>query len=463
MRVEDGNGASAPPAGARSADPRTRQLLEAPVLPLLLRLAWPNVLIMLAQASTGLIETWWVAKLGTDALAGMALVYPAFMLMTAISGGAVGGGISSAVARALGSGRREEADGLVLHAVVVCLLLGLACSAIFLIFGPAIYRFLGGTEGELAAALTYSDVLFAGIVLIWLMNGLASVIRGTGNMLVPAAVTCGGVLFLIPVSPVLIFGAGPVPALGIAGGAVALITYFGAGTLALAAYILSGRNPARFRWVRIRRAPFADILRVGGLSALNALQTNLVIAGATALVATAAGAQALAGYGTGVRLEYLLIPLIFGIGAPMVAMVGTNIGAGRADRARHIALAGGLLAFAVTEAIGLAAALFPHAWLSLFSAEPGMIAAGSAYLRIVGPAYGFFGLGLALYFAAQGAGRLFWPIVAGGLRIAVALGGGWLALRLTGSIEALFAALAAALAVYGLVIFAAVRSGAWLR
>ncbi|MFG1477176.1 MATE family efflux transporter [Xanthobacter sp. V4C-4] len=447
----------------REVDPRTRRLVEAPVLPLLIRLAWPNVLIMLAQASAGLIETWWVAKLGTDALAGMALVFPAVMLMTTISAGAVGGGIASAVARALGAGRREAADALVLHAAVVSLVLGLAFSALFLLFGRPVYGALGGTGGALEAALLYSNVVFAGNALTWLMNGLASVIRGTGNMLFPAVVTCVGVLLLVPLSPVLIFGLGPVPGLGIAGGGVALVAYYAGGAGAMVWYILSGRNAACLRWVRLRWALLAGILRVGALSAVQSIQTNVVIAGATALVAAHAGVGAVAGFGTAVRLEYLLIPLIFGIGAPMVAMVGTNMGAGRGDRALAAAMAGAGLAFAVTQAIGVAAALYPDAWLALFSADPAMIEAGSAYLRTVGPVYGFFGVGLSLYFASQGAGRLFWPLAAGFLRVAIALGGGWLALRLTGSLAALFAALALAILAYGLTLLAAVRSGLWLR
>jgi len=90
-----------------------------------------------------------------------------------------------------------------------------------------------------------------------------------------------------------------------------------------------------------------------------------------------------------------------------------------------------------------------------------VIETGSAYLRIVGPTYGFFGLGLALYFASQGAARLFWPLVSGSLRVIVAIGGGWLALRLTGSLNWLFAALAFGLIVYGVGITVAVKSGAW--
>jgi Na+-driven multidrug efflux pump len=112
--------------------PRTRLLLEGRIVPTLLRLAWPNVLVMLAQASTGLIETWFVSRLGTDALAGMALVFPGFMMMQMLSAGAVGGGISSAIARALGAGRRSDADALVWHAVIINAALGLFFSVLVL-------------------------------------------------------------------------------------------------------------------------------------------------------------------------------------------------------------------------------------------------------------------------------------------------------------------------------------------
>jgi len=421
------------------------------------------VLVMVAQASTGLIETYFVARLGTDALAGMALVFPFLMLTQMISAGAMGGGISSAIARALGAGRRDDADALVLHALIIQAAIGSACSLTMLLFGDVIYRALGGRGAELAAALAYSNVVFAGNILLWTMNGLASAIRGTGNMLVPAAVICAGVVVLVPLSPCLIFGIGPFPALGIAGGGAALVLFNAAGTAVLAWYILSGRNLARLRLTRLRWRLFSAILGVGAVAAVTSTQTNVIIALSTSLVASTAGADAVAGYGTGARLEYLLVPVVFGLGAPLVAMVGTNIGAGERRRALRIGLIGGAIAFIITEAIGVAAAIWPQAWLALFSTDPQVIASGSAYLRMVGPFYGFFGLGLALYFASQGAGRLFWPLSAGFLRLAVVLVGGWLALRLTGSLQWLFAALALGLVVYGVTVLAAVASGAWFR
>ncbi|CAN7228135.1 MULTISPECIES: MATE family efflux transporter [unclassified Variovorax] len=445
-----------------SVDPRTRRLLEAPIIPTLLRLAAPNVLVMVAQAAVGLIETYFVGKLGTDALAGMALVFPIVMLMQMTSAGAMGGGIASAIARALGARRRDDADSLVLHAILIALGFGLVFTLALLFGGRWLYALMGGTGASLDAALTYSNWVFAGAVLVWLFNSLAAVIRGTGNMSVPANVTVAGVVVLVPLSPLLIFGWGPIPGMGIAGGAIALLLYYLAGTLALWAYLRGSRSLLKPSWAKARfRWPlFADILRVGLVGAVSTVATNLSIGIATAL-AGQFGPGAIAGYGTASRLEYLLVPLVFGLGAPLVAMVGTAIGAGQRERALRATWAGAAMAFVLTETIGLAAALFPRPWLMLFGSDPAMLEAGSQYLRAVGPFYGFFGVGLVLYFASQGAGRLLWPVLGNIARLAVAGIGGWLALRWGGQLSHVFVAQGAALVVYGIVIASSIAGGAW--
>src|SRR6266404_5110636 len=171
-------------------DPRIQVLLEAPLARTLLRLAVPNVLVLGAQATAGLIETYFVGKLGTESLAGVALVFPVVMLMQMMSGGAMGGGISSAIARALGAGRRDDADSLGFHALVIAVAFGLVFTLGVLIGGPWLYAAMGGSGPSLSVALTYSNVIFSSAILVWIFNSLANVIRGTGNMAVPAAVTC---------------------------------------------------------------------------------------------------------------------------------------------------------------------------------------------------------------------------------------------------------------------------------
>ena len=385
------------------------------------------------------------------------------MLMQNMSQGAMGGGISAAVARALGGGRNDEADRLVMHALVLNGGLGLLFSVVLLAFGAPLYRAMASDQGAgaVTAALAYSNVVFAGLVLMWTMNALASVVRGTGNMLVPGMVICGGALLLVPLSPCLIFGLGPFPRLGMAGAGWAMLAYYATGTLVLGWYVLSGRNAARLVRVPLQREPMQRILTVGGLATINPLLTNALIASTTALVGAYAGTAALAGYGTAARLEYLVIPVAFGIGAPLVALVAANIGAGQPQRALRIALAGGALAFGVAETIGLAAAIWPEEWLRLFGAQGQMLAAGRDYLRTVGPAYGFFGMGLALYFASQGAGRLGWSLFAGAVRLLVAAGAGAALLHATGSLAWFYAVLAFAMVLYGAITLAAVASGRW--
>jgi putative MATE family efflux protein len=445
-------------------DPRTRALIEAPIAPTLLRLAVPNVVTTVVQASTGLVETYFIGKLGTDALAGVALVFPGLMLMQMMSAGAMGGGVSSAVARALGAGRRGDADAVVLHALVIATGIALIFTATVLASGPWLYAAMGGRGASLSAALVYSNIVFAGVILIWLFNTLASIIRGTGNTFVPAVVTLAGAALLVLASPCLIFGLGPLPRLGVAGGAVALLMYYGFGALFFAAYLWSSRGVLRPNLLEtsLRWPMFRDILRVGAISSLVALMTNVTIVLTTGIVG-ALGPAAIAGYGVGTRLEYLLIPIAFGFGGPLVALVGTNIGAGNRQRALRAAWIGGWICFGLTETIGVTAALAPEAWLTLFDRDPAMIAAGSSYLRVVGPFYGFFGLGMALYFASQGAGTMQWPLLAGALRMVIAVGGGWLALRWSANLTFVFAALGLALAVFGSMIAGAVAGGVWFR
>ena len=151
----------------------------------------------------------------------------------------MGGGIASSIARALGGGRRADADALALHALAIALGFGVVFTAGVLGGGRSLYAAMGGTARVLEAALIYSNWIFAGAVFVWLFNSLSAVVRGTGNMALPAIVTVVGVAFLIPASPVLIFGWGPFPALGIAGGAVAFVGYYALGSVALAGIALN--------------------------------------------------------------------------------------------------------------------------------------------------------------------------------------------------------------------------------
>jgi putative MATE family efflux protein len=431
------------------ADARTR-LLTGPILSTLARLSLPNIALVGAQAGVNVAETYFVGRLGTDALAGVTLVFPVVMLMQMMSAGAMGGGISSAIARALGGHRQADADALAWHAVLIALILGASFIIAALVFGTVLYRALGGRGAALSKALEYSNIVFAGAVFFWLMNSLANVLRGTGDMRTPAVVTVSGALVMIALSPLLIFGFGPVPGLGLRGAALALVAYYIAGSGILGWRIVRGPTLVALRPRRPAWRHFAEILKVGVPACVHAALINIAVAVTTGFVGVY-GVSALAGYGIGSRLEYLQIPIVFGLGATLVAMVGTNVGAGQFDRARRIAWTGGLFAAAVCGGIGAIVSLAPRLWAGIFTDDAEVLAIASQYFHFVGPSYGFLGLGMALYFSFQGSGRMLWPLACVTLRILVIAAGCTLATRVFGlALGGLFAVTAAALVLFGL-------------
>ncbi|HET9652233.1 MAG TPA: MATE family efflux transporter, partial [Usitatibacter sp.] len=424
-------------------------LLEGPVGRTLASLAWPILAVLALQTGVGIAETWFVSFLGTAAIAGVALVFPLFMLMTMMSNGGIGGGVSSAVARAMGAGRRDDANALVLHAVVIAIAFGALFTAGAWIGGPILYRRLGAEGETLANAVLYSNAVFAASIPSWIANVLGSALRGVGNVRLPATVTAVGAVATLALSPLLIFGGGFIPGLGVAGAGVAMILFNVSAVVVLAGYLRSSKSTLRLRASRLEWRHFADILKVGLLSAIGTIVANLTVVATTAFVARF-GADAIAGYGLASRLDYALIPILFAIGTATVTLVGTSIGAGRMERARTVAWTAAFASAAIAGTIGLAAAAFPSAWMGLFSHEANVIGAGSDYLVRVAPFYAFTGIGMALYFAAQGAGRIAWPFSAGLARLAtvVAAGSYWIASG-HGSLEALFWIVAASQVLFG--------------
>jgi Na+-driven multidrug efflux pump len=169
------------------------------------------------------------------------------------------------------------------------------------------------------------------------------------------------------------------------------------------------------------------------------------------------GAAALAGYGVGLRLELLQIPLVFAVGQALVVLVGTHVGAGRAERAKRIAWVGAALAGGISLAIGATAALVPEAWVGLFSSDPAVLQAGALYLGIVAPLFPFLAMGIALYFASQGAGQVLWPVLAGTVRLVVVIALGAYVV----SLPAIFGVIALAMVVFGALTMWFVARARW--
>jgi len=440
-------------AGFAPAMPTTRDRLRR-----ILALAAPTTLLAAAQVAALLIEPWLAARQGTLALAGWAVVLPFALLLGQMSAGAMGGGVVSAIARALGAGNREEAAALATHALVIAAA-GAALFAIPLaIFPRSVLGLIGGTETAEAAA-AYSAWLFgAGALPTWLTNTLASILRGGGRHALAARGVIGAWIVYPPLAWLLIEPAG----MGLAGAGLAFaLTMTGAALIMAAAVMSGGAGFTPSLRAPLRRALFHRILAVGLVACVMATIANLATILVTARIA-GHGAAAVAGYGISARMEFLMIPLAFGVGSALTALAGRAVGGGDWAEARRIAWTGGVLALVVTGAIAIPVALFPAATAAAFTADPAVRAIATEALSIIGWGMPALGFGMAFYFAGMGAGRMAYPVLAGLSRIALAVGGGWVLSDVLGyGLAGQFVAVAVGLLAYGAFCAAAVRPGVW--
>ena len=322
--------------------PARNALLDRPILRTLLWLAWPNVIALSAGTCVVIAETSYIGRLGVESLAAMALVFPCVILTMTMSGGAMGGGVASAIARALGAGDRERASTLAAHALLIGICFGLTFMLGMLIFGPQLLELLGGRGNVLTQAIAYVQIFFGGAVLPWLMNTMAGVLRGTGNMKLPSLMMLTSAVCQIILGGTLGLGLGPIPQFGMRGVAAGSLTAYSISISIMSWYLFSGRARVvpKIWGLRIQWAMFFDILKVGAISCFSPLQSVLTISIFTHMLA-GFGTAILAGYGIGARLEFLLTSISFAVGIASVPMIGMAIGAGRIARARRIAWTAG--------------------------------------------------------------------------------------------------------------------------
>ena len=352
---------------------RTHAMLTEPPLRLLLQMTAPNTLAFTLQACVNLAEIYMVGRLGTEALAAIALVFPLLILVQTMSGGPLGGAITASIARALGHGNRDNAERLVWHAIYGAIIGAAGFFILFVLFGRQLLMLLGGEGGViLDMAMSYCWVLFSAGLILWLGSTLGAAYRGAGDMAFPAKLMIFSAMLQVPLTAILVFGLFGAPALGVTGAAVSSVTVGAIMVTALLVELLRGQRAISLRmhqrgW---RRELASDILKVARPASLNPLMNVATILGLTALVGQF-GTQALAGYGIGTRIEFVMLPVIFAFGTALTTIVGTNIGAGNYDRAELAGRYGMTSAALICGTVGGFLALFPNLWIPIFTDDAG--------------------------------------------------------------------------------------------
>jgi putative MATE family efflux protein len=381
------------------------------------RLAAPTTLVMAVSAVSNVVYTYFVSRLGVEAIGAVSLVFPVSLLAITAMGGGIGAGATSAIARAIGAGARDEAATLGGQALALAVALGLGFGVIAWLGVPTLFAVMGASGAVHDGATVFARVLFGGVAITYFGMMLDSLMRAEGNVRIPATWATTSLLMQMAVTPLFMFRFG----WGLVGGALAMLTCQALAIMPRLAWVFGGRGmvvPA-FRLTH-GLAPMREIVRVGIPAALSTSINNVGLMVLTGVVARL-GAADLAAYGLGTRLDFVLMSFGYGVGAGVLTLVGLATGASRHDRVRAFVGRGVAIATVLLSVPGLIVWWRPALWLGMFTDDAGIHAVGTAYFRTIGPTYPLLGVSMVIAFAFQGLGRATLPLVVMIARVAAVL------------------------------------------
>lgn len=449
---------------------QTSPLVGAPLAKTMFRLAVPGVIGSVLFSSVGLVEASYLKHAGADALAAVAVVFPLVILAAMFSAGALGGAISGFTARAIGAGDNQQASAVLVCAVLISIVGGLIMCWLVLSFGPLLYAYASKSDIVNEAAIQYAAVLFPAMPGYWMINMLCSVMRGCGDMVRPAVVSACMLVSYIVLAAWLIpsASAGPMATVeeinlivAVRAAATAMVCTIVV-TLVLTIYFIAERKqPIRFRLSAFSWLTLLGILKQGLFACSQSLMT-IAYAMITTILFSRYGTDWLAGFGLAVRLELIMVPIIFGFGASLIAIVGAYVGAGQRQRGISIAWQGILINAALVGFIGLLFFLFPSLWCGLVGSDELVVGNCNQSLKAIAPTYFFFALGLGGYFASQGLNTLLFPVLGALLRLLVVASGIFWVTAST-PVNVTLALVVLAVIVYGLFVLTALKLGPWAK
>ena len=386
-------------------EPAKAKLTEGSVGRHLVDMTVPVLLGITTMMGQAFIDAWFLGKVGDRALAAHAFGFPILMIVTSVAIG-LSAGTSSVVARAIGSGDHRRARRLATDSLLLSFLITAAVAALGVLTINPLFRLLGAPEDMIPLIRGFMIILYSGVPFLLVgMVGMASM-RATGDTRLPSTLMILGAIFNIILDPILIFGFGPVPAMGLNGAAVAALIARGAiflGTLYLLTRRMSMVSLTRPEPAELRKS-WRDILHVG----LPAAGTNVIVPIATAIITAMIaryGADAVAGFGVASRIESLVLVLFYALSAIIGPFVGQNLSAGKEDRILRSLRLCALFCLGSGLLIAALLAVFAGFLPTLFSDNAAVIGVTQLFLWIAPIGYGTYGMVMVMNAAFNGLGN----------------------------------------------------------
>lgn len=442
-----------------------RDYTSEPLSRAILLLAVPMVLEMCMESLFGIVNIFWVARLGEHAVAGVGLTETMLTVLYAVAMG-VGMATTAMVARRTGEKDPDGAAVAAVQAIILGLFLSLLTAVPGILYSSGLLRLIGGEPIVVESTHRYTAIMLGSspsIMLLFLMN---AIFRGAGDAAIAMRVLWAANLLNMMLDPCLIYGLGPFPELGITGAAVATSISRSFGVVLQLVVLFRGRGRVAVSWAQMR-VDFTILRRLSRISATGMLQFLIAHASWVGLVTVIAksGSAALAGYTIAIRVIVFTLLPSWGLANAAATLVGQNLGAREPDRAEQAVWRTGLYNMCFLGLVGLACIVFPEPMIRFFSKEPEVVRYGAQCLRIISYGYVFYAYGMVMVQALNGAGDTVTPTI-------VNLGCYWmfqipvawfLAIHLQfGAVGAFWAVPAAesVLAVVGVMVF---RQGRWKK
>ena len=372
-------------------------------------LAVPMVLEMLMESIFAVTDVFFVSRLGADAVATVGLTESMLTLIYAMAMG-LGMGATAVVARRVGEQDAEGASRAAAQAIAVALVVSLVLGVAGAVMAPTLLRLMGASPSVIATGTGYARIMLGGEATIILLFVVNAIFRGAGDAAVAMRVLIIANLINIVLGPLLIFGPGPFPALGVTGAAVA--TTIGRGTGALIALRMLTRGGGRVTVARRHMRPdpevMRQIVRIAGNGAFQAFVGMASWIGLVRLLSSY-GSHVIAGYTIGIRVIIFALLPSWGVSNAAATMVGQALGAKDPARAERAVWLAGFYNTLVLGAVGLVFVIFATPIIRAFTTDPAVVPYGVDCLRIVASGFLFYAYGMVLTSAFNGAGDTWTP------------------------------------------------------
>lgn len=378
---------------------------SGPIIKSLIGLALPIVFANILQTAYQLVDTFWVGRLGAEAVAAVSLSFPVLFLLISLGGGlAIAGTIM--VAQYKGKGDLKQIDYVSAQTLLMMIIVSVIVSVLGYFVAAPIMGLMGAAPDVLPLAVSYLQISFIGLTFMFAYFVFQSLMRGVGDVKTPMYIVLGTVLLNLVLDPLFIMGYGPIPGYGVSGAAIVTVLTQGLAAVVGLSMLFSGKYGIHLKWKNFRfdLAMFKKMFRLGFPASISQSTRALGMAVMAFLVASF-GTLVVASYGIGARIfSFIIIPAI-GIAMATGTLVGQNMGAGKIERAEEVTRLSSIISFVFLTAIGIIFFIFAEPITAAFIPnDPDVIASGSLFVKIMALSFGFVGVQQTINGAFMGSG-----------------------------------------------------------